>query len=165
MSAVAMRRGVRMLVAAVLAAAIPAAAAQAPADDALQATVAGLDLALFDSFNRCADPVQLQRHAAFFDAAVEFYHDTGGVTFDRDSMLANTRAHACGRYTRALVPGSLQVHPLPGYGALATGLHRFCAAGSERCDGEAAFAIIWRQRDGHWQVTRVLSYGHHAVAR
>jgi hypothetical protein len=57
----------------------------------LQATIAGLDAALFDAFNRCADPAQ--RFACrVLDPAVEFYHDTGGVTWNREDMLANTAA-------------------------------------------------------------------------
>ena len=29
--------------------------------------------------------------------------------------------------------------------------------------GEADFVMIWRERDGQWQVTRVLSYAHRAA--
>ena len=39
--------------------------------------------AVFDAFNRCDRPGQLDRHAAYFDPSVEFYHDTGGVTWTR----------------------------------------------------------------------------------
>ncbi|WP_258072027.1 hypothetical protein [Xanthomonas arboricola] len=75
----------------------------------LQATIATLDQEVFDSFNRCADPAQLEKHASYFDPHVEFYHDTGGVTWNREDMLANTRKYACGHYTRELIPGSLKV--------------------------------------------------------
>ena len=142
-----------------------AAAAASPADPpvnaaTLDATIAALDGALFDAFNRCADPAQLRAHARYFAPDVEFYHDTGGVTWTREAMLANTRTHACGRYTRSLVPGSLRVSPIKDFGAIATGVHRFCQAGAAHCEGEADFAMVWRLRDGEWQVTRVLSYGH-----
>ena len=138
-----------------------ASPADPPVDAAtLDATIAALDTDLFDAFNRCADPAQLVRHAAFFAPDVEFYHDTGGVTWTREAMLANTRTHACGHYTRSLVPGSLRVSPVKDFGAIATGVHRFCQAGAARCEGEADFAMVWRLRDGTWQVTRVLSYGH-----
>jgi len=138
-----------------------ASPADPPVDAAtLDATIAALDTDLFDAFNRCADPAQLVRHAAFFAPDVEFYHDTGGVTWTREAMLANTRTHACGHYIRSLVPGSLRVSPIKDFGAVATGVHRFCQAGAVQCDGEADFAMVWRLRDGEWQVTRVLSYGH-----
>ncbi len=144
----------------------PAIAQAMPQPDTpdLQATIAGLDAALFDAFNRCADPAQLAVHAGYFDPAVEFYHDTGGVTWSREDMLANTRRHACGHYTRQLVPGSLRVYPVKDFGAIAQGEHRFCQTDSGRCDGLADFTMLWRLRDGRWHVTRVLSYGHRAAA-
>ncbi|TWG89733.1 uncharacterized protein DUF4440 [Luteimonas sp. J16] len=146
-----------------LALAACAAPGAARADAALHATVAALDAELFDAFNRCDDPAQLARHAAAFDPAVEFYHDTGGVTWTREAMLDNTRRHACGRYTRQLVEGSLQVHPVAGFGAISQGRHRFCDAATGACDGEAEFTMVWRLHEGLWTVTRVLSYGHRAT--
>lgn len=154
------------MVAFLLSLSAPAIAQARPQPDApdLQATIAGLDAALFDAFNRCADPAQLAVHAGYFDPAVEFYHDTGGVTWNREDMLANTRHHACGHYTRQLVPGSLRVYPVKDFGAIAQGEHRFCQTDSDRCDGLADFTMLWRLRDGRWHVTRVLSYGHRAAA-
>ena len=67
----------------------------------------GLDTAVFDAFNSCADPARLAEHAAYFDPAVEFYHDNGGVTWSRDEMIERTRANVCGNYRRERVPGTL----------------------------------------------------------
>ncbi len=134
------------------------------ADAELQATVAALDAAVFDAFNRCSDPAQLERHAGYFAEDVEFYHDTGGVTWTREAMLENTRKYVCGHFRRELVPGSLQVYPIKDFGAVAQGSHRFCQFAGATCEGEADFTMIWRHRDGAWQLTRVLSYGHRAVA-
>ena len=111
-------------------------------------------------FDCCADPAQLQKHAEHFATDVEFYHDTGGVTWTRDAMIANTAKYACGHYTRELVAGSLQVSPVKDFGAIEHGVHRFCQVGTDRCEGEADFTIVWRLRDGQWTITRVLSYGH-----
>ena len=145
---------------ALLAAAAMAASAATPEPPTLQATIAALDTAVFDAFNHCADPAQLQAHAAHFAPDVEFYHDTGGVTWTRDAMIANTAKYACGHYTRELVAGSLQVSPVKDFGAIAHGVHRFCQVDSGRCEGEADFTMVWRLRDGRWNITRVLSYGH-----
>ncbi|UWX04732.1 nuclear transport factor 2 family protein [Pseudoxanthomonas sp. NC8] len=129
----------------------------------LTSTIAAPDTAVFDAFNRCADPAQLERHASWFDPAVEFYHDTGGVTWTREAMLANTRRYVCGHFTRELVPGTLVVHPVRDFGAIAQGQHRFCQTGTGRCEGLTAFTIVWqRLHDGQWRITRVLSYGHRA---
>jgi hypothetical protein len=134
-------------------------------DTALHDTIAALDRAVFDSFNRCADPAQLDRHASYFDPDVEFYHDTGGVTWTRAAMLANTGKFACGHFTRQLVPGTLEVFAIKDFGALARGQHRFCDSQSRTCDGLADFTILWRLHDGQWRITRVLSYAHRADRR
>lgn len=149
-----------LLAALCLASAAPALAAPADAskDETLQATVTALDSAVFDAFNHCSDPVQLRKHAGFFAPDVEFYHDTGGVTWTREAMIANTEKFACGHYTRERV--GLRVSPIKDFGAIAQGVHRFCQTDTGRCDGEADFAMVWRLRDGQWQITRVLSYGH-----
>ena len=134
-------------------------AATVLAGDDLTTTVATLDRAVFDSFNRCQDPAQLEKHAGYFDPEVEFYHDTGGVTWTREAMLENTRKHACGHYTRELVDGSLQVFPVKDFGAIAQGSHRFCEVATGKCEGLADFVMLWHRHDGTWSITRVLSYG------
>ena len=133
------------------------------AADPLFTTIQALDERVFEAFNRCADPGQLQAHASHFAEDVEFYHDNGGVTWTRAGMLENTRKYACGNYTRALVPGTLQVHPVRDFGAISQGVHRFCETGGDACDGLADFVMVWRLREGQWQITRVLSYGHRAA--
>ena len=122
--------------------------------------IAALDAEVFDAFNACAVPGQLQKHAEYFSEAVEFYHDTGGVTWNRKDMLANTEKYACGNYRRELVSGSLRVYPIRDFGAVAQGVHRFCQFKSGACEGAAEFLIVWRQEGGKWSITRVLSYGH-----
>ena len=128
-------------------------------------TIASLDSATFDAFNHCDAPGQLEKHASFFDKAVEFYHDTGGVTWSRDEMIANTQKYVCGHFTRELIPGSLKVSAVKDFGAIETGSHRFCQQDSGKCDGLADFAIVWHKDNGNWQITRVLSYGHRTNAQ
>jgi hypothetical protein len=125
--------------------------------------VAALDAEVFDAFNNCALPGQLQKHAEYFSEDVEFYHDTGGVTWSRTEMLANTEKHVCGNFRRELVPGSLRVYPIKDYGAIAQGVHRFCQFKSAACEGAAEFLIVWRLEGSSWSITRVLSYGHRPI--
>ena len=123
-------------------------------------TVAALDAAVFDAFNRCSAPGELQRHANYFAPDVEFYHDEGGVTWKRSEMIANTKKNVCGKFRRELVPGTLKVFPIRNFGAIAQGEHRFCQLASGKCEGMADFVMVWRKRGNGWQVTRVLSYAH-----
>jgi len=129
----------------------------------LTKTISDLDAEVFDAFNHCADAAQLNKHSRFFANNVEFYHDSGGVTWDRKHMIANTKKFACGRYTRELVPGTLKVFPIRGFGAIEQGAHRFCQVSSGKCEGLADFVMVWRHSEGRWQITRVLSYGHRAA--
>ena len=150
-----------------LIAAMPLAQATGSAplsQEQLSTRIAQLDHDAFDAFNHCSDPAQLQEHASYFDADVEFYHDTGGVTWTRDDMLANTKKYVCGNFTRELVPGTLKVTPIKDFGAIAQGVHRFCQTASGKCEGLADFTIVWRNQNGKWEITRVLSYGHRASA-
>jgi len=137
-----------------------ARSADEPAADPLFSTVSTLDGAVFDSFNHCSASGQLQKHASYFASDVEFYHDTGGVTWTRQDMLANTEKNVCGKIRRELVPGTLKVFPIKDYGAIAQGVHRFCQVGAAECEGMADFVIVWRKQGEQWQITRVLSYGH-----
>lgn len=143
------------------------AAEVSPADGqalaALFNEIAALDTRVFDAFNHCSEPGRLDEHTGYFSPDVEFYHDTGGVTWSRDAMIANTKKYVCGHFTRQLIPGSLKVYPIKDFGALSQGVHRFCQLDSGKCEGAADFAIVWRLRDGQWQITRVLSYGHHTL--
>ncbi|MDE2091020.1 MAG: nuclear transport factor 2 family protein [Gammaproteobacteria bacterium] len=151
-----------------LAMSVPAAfAAEAPPaagdKDALYSTVAALDTAVFDSFNKCGSPEQLKIHASYFAPNVEFYHDTGGVTWTRQDYLANVERNVCGHFRRELVPGTLKVFPIKDYGAIEQGEHRFCQIKTGTCDGMADFIIIWTNQGGDWKITRVLSYGHRPI--
>ena len=94
--------------------------------DALYRAVAALDTEFFGAFNSCDAPGQLQRHASFLDPNVEFYHDKGGVSWTRKDYVETTRRNVCGNYRRKLTPGSLEVYPIKGFGAIEEGHQTFC---------------------------------------
>jgi hypothetical protein len=94
---------------------------------------------------------------------VEFYYDRGGATFDRKTVLANTRKYICGKVRRELLPDSLRVYPIKDYGAVAEGEHRFCQTATGNCEGAAKFLMIWKHAGSRWQMTRLVSYGHRAL--
>lgn len=119
-----------------------------------------LDAAVFDAFNKCADPLELDKHASYFAEDVEFYHDTGGVTWDRDTMLANTKKYACGNYTRERVAGTFEAYPIKDFGVITKGVHVFCQNSTKQCDGKAQFVMIWHDTGSKLAITRVLSFGH-----
>lgn len=133
-----------------------------PTPDPLQQKMLALDAALFDSFNRCSDAAELSKHAALFAKDVEFYHDLGGVTVGVEAVIANTRKNVCGKFRRELDLASFRAYPIPGYGAISMGTHRFCHTPNS-CEGTGEFTTVWREKDGVWQVTRALSYAHRST--
>ena len=124
---------------------------------------AALDAALFDSYNHC----DLEKFASFFDENVEFYHDQGGVTLGRAALTESVKKNICGKVTRELVPGTLKVYHMKGYGFVETGVHRFHHPGHDDTEGvgEGQFVHLWQYKDGAWKVTRVISYDHHAAGK
>lgn len=129
-------------------------------DAALTRTITALDAQVFGTYNRC----DLDAFATFFTPDVEFYHDKGGVTWNRQSVVDNTRKYICHKVRRELVAGTLKVYPIKDYGAIEEGEHHFCQLDTGKCEGIAKFLMIWRNKDGAWQKTRVISYGHRAVS-
>jgi hypothetical protein len=129
----------------------------------LDKTITALDAVLFDAYNHC----DLQKFASLIDENIEFYHDKAGNTFGRAALTEAIKNNICGKVTRELVPGTLQIFPMKGYGALEIGVHRFHHPGQEDAIGigEANFIHLWQFKDGAWKVTRVISYYHHAAAK
>ncbi len=126
-------------------------------------TISALDAVLFDSYNRC----DLEKFESFFIDDVEFYHDQSGVTLGKVALTESVRKNICGQTTRELVPGTMQVYYMKGYGALEVGVHRFHHPGHEAeiGVGEGKFIHLWQYKDGAWKITRVISYDHHAAAK
>lgn len=139
-----------------LAFAAPAAAAPLGADDPLTRAIAAADAALFDASNRC----DLDAFARHVSDDLEFYHDKSGLSVGKADLLQKTKENICGKMVRELVPSSLEVYPLPGFGAIEIGTHRFLHPKEPGNIGEARFIHVWRQKDGAWLLSRVISYDH-----
>jgi ketosteroid isomerase-like protein len=137
----------------------PGVSAGPPSDPkALQALVAELDRQMFAAYNAH----DVDGLLAYFAPDVEFFHDTDGLLGFADVRTGFARVFAGNPdIRRELVPGTMRVYPLKGYGAIQTGQHRFCHTENGRPDcGTFEFLQIWRWRDGRWQVAREVSYGH-----
>ena len=94
----------------------------------------------------------------FYSDSIEFYHDKSGLTTSKQDILDATRKNVCGKVTRELVKGSIEVSPVPGYGAVEIGMHMF-RNNQEKNQGPQAskFVIIWRNKNGKWLITKVIS--------
>jgi ketosteroid isomerase-like protein len=124
----------------------------------LTRAVAALDKELFDAYNTC----NIERLGTLVTDDLEFYHDKTGLAVGKPTFLDSIKKNICGKVTRQLVAGTLEVHPLHGYGAMEIGTHRFYHPGAQGHDdvGEAKFVILWQYKDGAWKVSRTISYDH-----
>jgi hypothetical protein len=132
------------------------AATSAAKPDALFQTISALDARLFNAYNKC----DLDTLGAMVSDDLEFYHDKTGLSVGKPVFIEAIRKNICGKVHRELVPGTLEVYPLNGYGAVEIGVHRFTHPGLDDDLGEAKFITLWQNNNGVWKVTRVISYDH-----
>ncbi|SHF26117.1 nuclear transport factor 2 family protein [Pedobacter caeni] len=119
------------------------------------------DSLMFNAVNNC-DTLTYKK---FLSPDMEFFHDIGGLTLGADNELKSI-VETCARgnhIRRELVPGSLEVHPIKGFGAIEIGAHRFYytnKGAQEKLSGTFKFVHVWQLKDGQWKLYRVISYDH-----
>jgi len=124
-------------------------------------TIQSLDAQLFEAYNHC----DLATFSSLVADDLEFYHDVTGFTPGRQALVDGVKNNICGKVTRELVPGTLEVYPIANYGAVEIGVHRFHHPGHENEVGEAKFIELWQNKDGAWKLTRVISFDHHPLTK
>ncbi|MFY7898978.1 MAG: nuclear transport factor 2 family protein [Chitinophagaceae bacterium] len=128
-----------------------------PDNQQLYDTIVKLDSIFFSAYNTCN--VNIEKYASFFSENIEFYHDQGGLMTSKQEIVAATNKNSCGKVTRELVNGSIEVYPIKDYGAVEVGLHKFHnnqePAGTPSRVGR--FMIIWENKNQAWKITRVVS--------
>jgi len=124
----------------------------------LTKAITELDKELFDAYNTC----NLEKLGALVAEDLEFYHDLSGLATGKKTFLDAIKNNICGKVTRELVPGTLEVHPLKGFGAMEMGTHRFLHPWTQDHGevGEGKFITLWQYKDGAWKMTRAISYDH-----
>jgi hypothetical protein len=124
----------------------------------LTKAITELDKELFDAYNTC----NLEKLGSLVADDLEFYHDLSGLATGKQTFLDAIKNNICGKVTRELVPGTLEVHPLKGYGAMEMGTHRFLHPWTQDHGvvGEGKFITLWQYKNGVWKLTRAISYDH-----
>jgi len=117
--------------------------------------LARMDAELFEAaFVTC----NASRFRALFTDDAEFYHDRTGLSVGDAARTMKSCPRDDG-VTRTLVPGSLEVYPMKGYGAIQIGRHVFARKGEPGSE-VAKFVHLWKHEDGAWRLARVLSFDH-----
>ncbi|MBB4079832.1 ketosteroid isomerase-like protein [Lewinella aquimaris] len=125
-----------------------------PVDPELYRTILNLDKQYFDAYNSC----DLTTQEVMYSDDFEFYHDRGGLATSKEQLLAALKANICGKVTRYLLPETVEVYPIPGFGAVQLGYHRF--ENAEEPDAPSLpsrFFVIWKQDGDNWQLHRIVS--------
>lgn len=128
--------------------------AQAPEDSELYRTVKALDATYFDAYNTCNLEVQAQ----LMDDELEFYHDQGGLSTSKSELITSIRENICGKVTRELIPESLEVYEINGFGAVSIGYHRFFnKLELDAPSKPSRFVTVWKKYTDRWTMYRVIS--------
>ena len=125
-------------------------------DDAksLYDSIAAMDAKWEDAYNHC----KLDVMEEIISEDLEFYHDQGGLMTSKQKLNEALKANICGKVTRELKKGSLEVYAIKEYGAVEMGLHGF--HNNQEPNSKlhySKFVHIWKRDHGKWLITRVIS--------
>ncbi|WP_161964441.1 nuclear transport factor 2 family protein [Mucilaginibacter endophyticus] len=131
-----------------------------PKDQQLFNTIAHMDSVMFNAFNNR----NLDVMKTLFTPDVEFYNDGKGVT-GYDATMAGFKGifenKQAADLRRDLLKETLEVYPMPGFGAIEMGTHKFThTENGKQIVGVMKFVHVWQYQDGQWKVKRVVSVGH-----
>ena len=132
--------------------------AQKHTDETLFKTIYQLDSTLFDAFNK----KNMEAFYRYMDTTLEFYHDNTGFTNYDDNLKAFTSIMKnVPDLTRSLLSETMEVYPIPNYGAVQIAQHRFChmEKGQQDC-GVFKFIHVWKKTEAGWRITRIISVDH-----
>lgn len=117
-------------------------------------SIAAMDALWEDAYNNCKMDVMEE----IISEDLEFYHDQGGLMTSKQKLNEALKNNICGKVTRELKKGSIEVYPIKGYGAVEMGLHGFHNINEKGSETHfAKFVHIWKRENGKWQITRVIS--------
>lgn len=128
-----------------------------PDNKELYDKIVKLDSIFFHAYNTCDK--NLEVYASFYAEDIEFYHDNGGFMNSKKELVEGTKNNICGKVTRELIKGSIEVYPIKDYGAVAIGLHRFInnQEPTNTTSRIGRFMVIWENKNNEWKIKKVVS--------
>ena len=124
-----------------------------PESKALYDTIVQMDSLLFDAYNTC----KIDVFGSMVSEDVEFYHDRGGLNTSKPQLVEAIRNNICDKVNRELLKGSIEVYPIPGYGAVEMGAHRFHNKTENSRSRYSKFVHLWHRETDGWKLARVIS--------
>lgn len=125
-----------------------------PIDHTLYEEIVKMDSIYFQAYNTC----DMKTQASLYHDNLEFYHDKGGIVTSKKELLESLEKNICGKVTRTLIRGSIEVYPIPNYGAVQIGYHKFFNNREPNQKSiPSKFIVIWKKEEKLWKITRVIS--------
>ncbi len=122
--------------------------------DTLHKTISELDSIFFTAYNNC----DLETQASLLSEDLEFYHDQGGLNTSKQDVMTKIENNICGKVSRELVKGSIEVSEIPGFGAVQLGMHKFYNNQEpDAVSKPSKFVMLWKKTGETWQITRIIS--------
>src|SRR5688572_9251723 len=118
-------------------------------------SIVDLDSIFFDAYNNC----RLDEIDSLISEDIEFYHDKGGVSTSKEEIIKGLKNNVCGKVTRELLNGSIEVYQIKDYGAVEMGYHGFRNNQEKVSDliHFSKFVHIWHKENNRWKLTQVIS--------
>ena len=113
-----------------------------------------MDKEFFGAYNNC----DLEKQADIYADNIEFFHDKAGLMTSKQEIIDGTERNICGKVTRELIKGSVEVYPIADYGAVQIGFHKF--HNNQEPDAPSIpskFIIMWKNNNDDWKITKVIS--------
>lgn len=123
-------------------------------ETSLYEEIVQMDKIYFDAYNTC----DMETQASLYDEDIEFYHDKGGLATSKSELLESLEKNICGKVTRELVEGSIEVYPIANFGAVQIGMHKFFNNQEpDAISKPSKFITIWRKTEESYKISRVIS--------
>ncbi len=129
--------------------------------------ISKMDSLLFSAYNN----IDIDKYTSLISENVEFFHDKNGLINSKERIIeslkkiAKAKNNTAYSIKRELVKNTLEVHEIPGFGAMQTGVHQFIETnnGARTSTTQVKFIHIWKKQDENWVITKVFSYDHQPI--
>ena len=125
-----------------------------PIDKEVYDIIVAKDKEYFDAYNNC----DIKKQALLYSEDLEFFHDKGGLSTSKQEVLNSLEKNICGKVSRTLIDGSIEVYPIKDYGAIEIGYHKFYNNQEPNAKSKPSkFIMVWKKEGEKWHISKVIS--------
>ena len=125
-----------------------------PIDKVVYDIIVAKDKEYFEAYNTC----DMKKQASIYSEDLEFFHDKGGLSTSKQEILTSIEKNICGKVTRTLIAGSIEVYPIKDFGAIEIGYHKFYNNQEPNAKSKPSkFIMVWKNEGEKWLISKVIS--------